>query len=269
MSRIQILLLLAGLVVVTTGCRSRGNNSNGGWFANSTVAPPPTYSLDIPSLAKNQPYYTPGAAPSNTTLNPNQRAPIPATQQNQDGWRQSGNQQLNGVNAAPANNRSMGTNPTKFVETQPNQLNPMTNPGNAPRMAALPGSGQSYINSSNYQTTVVDESRDETRLPATDASSVRAPAQFYPTGNAPQYPQANAYSGSTVMVNGQPTSYPGQPTAYQGQPVLVNPAGPANPYPGNSPPTVLAQSTTSAGGPNNSQLGWRTRERDSDGVNRF
>lgn len=297
MSRIQILLLCTCLVVMTSGCRNRCNDPcGGGWFAgNSRVAPPPTYSLNIPSVAKNQPYYTPGSAAPNYTLNPNQNAPTPT---NQSGWRQSGNQLSNGANggdAAPGDSRSVLTNPTTFVETQPNNINRSGIAGNQPtRTAALPGTGQSYRDSANYRTTQIDERRDATRLPVTDASTVRAPAMYYPNGGVVQFQQPNpnypanynrlpqqtfvnqngryqqpsAYNGSTYLVGGQPS-------AYQGQAVLVNPAGyvnPAgfvNPYPTSSAPSVLAQSTTSPGQGNAGQVGWRTREMNSDNVNRF
>lgn len=285
MSRIQFMLLAACLVLMTVGCRNRCNSPYGGWFAgNSTVAPPPTYSLNIPtSVANNQPYYTPGSvAPNNGTLSPNQRAPTPATPQNQNGWRQSGN--LNGANAAPVQNQSVLTNPTTFVETQPNNVNRAGFPGSqqALRTAALPGSGYSYTDSSNYRTTQIDERRDATRLPVTDASTVRAPAANFPTGNVLQFQQPNpyypanysapaqqtfvaqngfyqpptAYSGSTYLVGGQAN-------AYQGQAILMNP------YQTSSASTVLAQSTTSLDQRSAGQVGWRTREMNSDRVNRF
>ena len=290
MFRIQLLLLVACLILSTAGCQSRCSNGCGGWFAeNSTVAPPPTYSLNIPSVAKNQPYYTPGAAaPNYNTLNPNQTAPTPAALQNQNGWRQSGNQLSNGADGNPGEGRSVLTSPTTFVENQSNRLNPVRAPGNqqVPQTAALPGTGYSYTDSANYRTTQIDESRDATRLPVTDASTVRAPASFFPAGNVAQFQQTNpinrgnysvplqqtyvaqngfnqqpaAYSGSTVLVGGQPTTY-------QGQATLVNPAGYVNPYPTGSSPSVTAQSTSGQG--SSSQLGWRNREMNSDNVNRF
>ncbi len=289
MFRIQCSLLIACLVTIASGCQSRCNNPNGGWFAgNSRIAPPPTYSLNIPSVANNQPYYTPGAAaPTNYSLSPNQSAPIPATQQNQDGWRQSGNQLSNGPDGSSGESRSVLTGPTTFVETQPGIVNQAGGQAyqQIPRTAALPGSGFSYTDSTNYRTTQVDESRDATRLPVTDASTVRAPARFNPTGNVAQfqqpnpiypanygvpvqqtfvaqngfYQQPNAYSGSTMLVGGRPT-------AYQGQAVLVNPAGPVSPYFG---PSILDRSMTPADQGSAGQVGWRTREMNSDNINRF
>jgi hypothetical protein len=150
-------------------------------------------------------------------------------------------------------------------------------------MAALPGSGVSFTNSQNYQTTPFDERGDATRLPVTDASSVRAPARNYPTGNVVQfqqqyvnpagypvlpqqtfvaqngfYQQPNGYSGSMVMLNGQPGSY-------QGQTFLVN----QNPGYSNGSATVLAQGSTGVDSAAAAQVGWRSRELNSDRVSRF
>jgi hypothetical protein len=279
MSRIQLLLIFACLVVMSVGCCGRCNNPCGGWFAgSSTVAPPPTYSLNIPSVASNQPYYTPGSvAPNSYTVNPNLRAPTPAAPgQSQNGWRPT-NEQLSTGNTNQGESRSVLATPTTFVESRPggnsNQVNPQFNQPSL-RTASnvpLPGSGYSYTNSPNYLTTRVDERMDATRLPVTDASTVRAPARNYPTGTfagygAPLqqtyvaqngfYQPVAPYAGSMVMVGGQ--SVP-----YQGQTVLTNP----NYYPTSSAPAVLAQSTTaqSPGG----QVGWRSREMSSDRINRY
>ena len=284
MARTQLLLLCLCLVAMTTGCRNRCNQPCNGWLAgNSTIAPPPTYSLNIPSVASNQPYYAPGngSGTNNTyTVNPNLRAPTPATGQAPAGWRPTNNQLSNG-SAAPANeSQSVLQQPTRFVETQ---SNPQQNPVRTASAGPLPGSGYSFTNSPNYRTTQTDERSDATRLPVTDASTVRAPARNFPTGGVasnpnyqfqqpqpgyvPPYQQTyvaqngfnqpvNPYSGSLVAVQTQPFGY-------QGQAVLSN----QNQYPTSSPPAVLAQSTATIN-PGN-QLGWRSRELNSDGVSRF
>ena len=275
MSRIQLLMIFACLVALSVGCCGRCKNPCGGWLAgSSTVAPPPTYSLNIPSVANNQPYYTPGsAAPNSYTVNPNLRAPTPAVPgQRQDGWRSTNEQASNG-NAEDQESRSVLATPTTFVESRPtadpNQANPQFNQPSF-RTASnipLPASGYSYTNSQNYLTTRVDERMDATRLPVTDASTVRAPARSFPTGTfasyaAPlqqtyvaqngSYQPVAPYTGSMVMVGGQPVPY-------QGQTLLTNP----NFYPTSSPPTVLAQSTTTV------TPGWRSRELSSENVNRY
>lgn len=283
MSRIQLVLLAACLVAMSVGCRGRCNDGccGGGWFAgNPRVAPPPTYSLNIPSVAQNQPYYTPGGG---TVVDPNQRAPVPANS-GQPGWRPSNNTDSSANGASTGESRSVLASPTTFVETQPTtglQLRSAS-------AAGLPGSGFSYTSSPNYRTTRVDERLDATRLPVTDASAVRAPARNYPTGNTgnlAQYQQRpgnypagyttpagtqqtyvaqNSYSqpvnpfynGTAVLLGGQPQN----PVSYQGQAVLMNPNG----VPNASAPTVLAQSTATLDSNGSGQSGWRDRELNSE-----
>ncbi len=269
MSRVQLCLIFACVVLATTGCRNRCNNPCGnGWFAgNSTLAPPSTYSLNIPSVAANQPYYTPRqAAPTNNTLNTNQRAPTSA---GQAGWRAADTNLSNG-SQPQGESRSVLTNQTKFVETTPTNNGAVFNPGNQPpaRMAALPGSGASFTNSSNYQSTQTDERRDPTRLAVNDASAVRAPARNNPTGANYSVPQQQTYAQNGFYApqtgyTGQFMAYNGQPTNYQGQAELVNPYA----YRQNAQ-TVLAQSTAGVGSGSASQVGWRSRELNSDRINR-
>lgn len=310
MSRFQLLMLSICVVVMTVGCRNRCNNQcnpyGGGVFAGgpSTIAPPPTYSLNIPSVAGNQPYYTPGqAAPTNYTLNPNQRAPTPATrqatQQNQSGWKSSDNNLSKSGNGSGNNDNgsSVLAAPTKFVESnlRANSGSTSATGTRTASTAPLPGSGVSFTNSQNYQTTRVDETQDATRLPLTDATAVRAPARNFPTGT-PMTAMQNGYPGNYqagynspiqqtyVAQNGfyqrAPTGYAGAPviiggrpaTGYQGQPLLVNPQYPAGyqQYPTSSAPTVLAQSTaTITPGASGSQLGWRDRDLTGSRSSRF
>ncbi|MEM9943459.1 MAG: hypothetical protein AAF939_17990, partial [Planctomycetota bacterium] len=90
MSKLQTAILLFAFIVVMTGCRNRCSPCGSNWFANNaTIAPPPTFSLNIPSVARNtQPYYTPGG---NNTLNPNGSAPTPAGGNGQSNWQPSEN----------------------------------------------------------------------------------------------------------------------------------------------------------------------------------
>ena len=282
MSRVQMLLLVACLIAVSVGCRNRCYNPYGGGLVgnNSRIAPPGTYSLNIPSVANNQPYYTPGsAAPNNYTVNPNLRAPTPANRTaNQNGWRPVNGNDLSNANPAnqsnqnnqPAPNNAQPRSvlaPTTFVQGQ--QINNTS--ARTASNTGLPGTGGSFVNSQNYQTTQVDERRDSTRLPVTDASAVRAPARNFPTGNAVQlvsqpvnYPAAYqqpiqqtyvaqngfyqqaapVYSGNVAVVR--------QPVTYQGNAVLVNPN---NGF--ISPPAVLGQSTATI--PNTTGV-WTQRE---------
>lgn len=311
MPRYQLLLLTICLVTISVGCRNYGNNCHGGGaFAggSATIAPPPTYSLNIPSVAGNQPYYTPGqTAPTNNTLNTNQRAPTPAirqaTQLNQSGWRSADNDLSNNGSVAPLNNtnspnsgRSVLAAPTTFAGTTQNS-NSNSNSGSGTRTAsntALPGSGASFTSSPNYQTTRVNETQDATRVPLSDATAVRAPARNFPTGTPLTQVSNNGYAGNfqAGIVNPQlqqtyvaqtgayqqaPAGYSatpfiigGQPvpTGYQGQPLIANPILNQQ-YPTYSAPAVLAQSTTAPAPGTGSQLGWRDRDLTGSRSNRF
>lgn len=300
MSRFHLLVLVVCVLTATTGCRNRCNNTCGnGLFAGSpTIAAPPTYSLNIPSVARNQPYYVPG---TNTVapVNPNTASPTPATSPSlPNRWApKTGN--VSGANNATnpgSTGQSVLTAPTTFVETSP------SNPANY-RTAAntgLPGTGLSYTDSTNYRTTQVDETRDGTRLPATDASNVRAPASSFPAGNvnriaqlpqptAPRYPTTFNSTASAT----QPYTNPQNRIAYNngGQPIYLGTpvvsgngfystpvyTGQPNGQPvyygapsTGSPPTVLAQATTTYDASNGQQFGWRDRDLNTsnDSLNR-
>ena len=245
-----------------------------------------------------QPYYTPSAG---SAVNPAGRAPTPAAQRNgQLGWRQTGNNLSNANQNNTQNNNTQGqqnpgrsvlTSPTTFVEVPTIPANNMANnrpPFNVPTRfasaAALPGSGQSFRDSSNYQTTRVNELTDPTRLAVTDATSVIAPARNNPTGIAPgnftagynapiqqtMVAQNGFYGQGPPVYRGTPMVV-GAPTAYRGQPVFVGPGVfpgtvPYNQgFPTRSAPTVLAQSNTSvnSGSTNTAsagQVGWQRRD---------
>lgn len=301
MSRIHLTWIVACLMLATTGCANRANPYGNWWACNPTVAPPATYGINIPSVARNQPpYYTPG---NTYQVNPQGRAPTPATQSGANGWRPSDNARTGASNTQERND-SVLTTPTTFVESSPTRpatgpmnsvlanSNPVTRTASA---APLPGTGVSSTNASDYRTTRIDERNDATRLPVTDASQVRAPSRNFPTGtvaNGPYggnytgpigyqqtyagqpvpgqggyYPQPTAYTGAPVLM---PRQQPVQQVVYNGQPVLVprSYTGTFQSFPTSSQPTVLAQSTTAATGGSSSQLGWQSRELSSDRTRR-
>ena len=302
MSRIQLFVVFACIVALSVGCRNRCYNTcaNGAFAGSPTIAAAPTYSLQIPSLARNtQPYYTPGVGnTSASAVNPRAASPTPATPSSGDlNWRRAGTN-LSGSTSRNVPNtqqpaQSVLNQPTKFVEVP--TINPVNNvaqnqagvrtPFNVPTrtasLAALPGSGQSFTNSPNYQTTRVNEQVDPTRIAVTDATSVIAPARNNPTGlvpgnfpatyNAPiqqtlvaagngfYVPGTPVYRGTPVIVGTQPV-----PNVYRGQPVLVQ-SGVG--FPGSSA-AVLAQNNTAvnSGRTGNtstasaSQVGWQRRD---------
>ncbi|MFK7767976.1 MAG: hypothetical protein AB8B55_12205 [Mariniblastus sp.] len=305
MSRIQLVVVLACVTALSVGCRNRCNpygGAYGGFAGSPTIAAPATYSLQIPggspvSVANNQPYYTPGS--SNSVLNTNSRAPTPATSNNgQLGWRQTGNDlsNVNSTNNGTPNqlqqpSRSVLTAPTTFVEVPNNGMNnvartqtPFNVPTRTASTAPLPGSGQSFTDNSNYQTTRSNERADPSRLAVTDATSVIAPARNNPTGfvpgnftaayNAPipqtQVAQNGYYQQGGMVYRGTPTIM-GAPTTYRGQPMLVGPGyfpgavqGNFQQFPTSSAPTVLAQANTTVNSGSTSnvgtQVGWQRRD---------
>ena len=260
-------ILLAGLFVISqTGCRSRCNQPcNNGLFANNTrIAPAPTYSVNIPSVARNQPYYGPNGGPISTTA----RAPIPATNSSSGSgsnsnlqWRQQGGTPTNSGSTFGAQQPAAGSG-TRFVEANSGG-NPNTGSSVLVGGQALPATGSSFIDSRNFATTQTDERLDATRVSVTDATQVRATAQNFIS------------SGQQALAQRQPTqTFAAQPAVPQVQPVYsTNGLIAANqPYYTNNPNLVQRQAIYSGQAyvqPNvpatysasvNNDIGWRNRE---------
>ena len=266
------LLIISLLVLSSVGCRSRCGNCGPGWFGgpvSTTVPAPATYSVNGAAnygvqTARQQDYYTiPNngqPTPANNIPNYQGQAPTLSPQQ---GWRQQANPNVSGT-----------LNPTSFTVQSPNPNLPVTS------------GAQTY--NSNYQSTTTDERRDASRIAVTDASQVRAPSRFFPTGNMNRLSQSPvATTAAAVPIpgnNGQFASYGQLQTQYASQPTPINgtfqtngqvasvasnnPYGTGNygAYAQNTPvtstassPTLLAESTARvAGAPNsNTQVGWR------------
>jgi len=270
-----LVILLAALFFASqTGCRNRCSQPcGGGLFANNTrVAPAATYSLNIPSVAQNQPYYNPNSGPISTTA----RAPVPATGSSTSGsnsnlqWRQQGGAPINSgstFGAQPA----QPTSGTRLVEANTgvnlNTGSSVLVGGLQNRVAAtqpLPATGSSFTDSRNFATTRIDERLDATRVPVTDATQVRATAQNFIS------------SGQQVAFNQQQPSqtFAAQPAVRQVQPVFsTNGLIAANqPYYTNNPNLAQRQAiyngqafvqpntaTTYSASVNN-DIGWRNRE---------
>ena len=291
MSRIHVFVLAVCMLTATTGCRNRCNNSCGnGLFAGS-----PTI-RGTSDLQSEHPF----GRQESTVLCArhefcsDQSIQIPMRQRQQrhpslpNRWEpKNGNVPgANGASNSGSTGQSVLTTPTTFVETSP------SNPGNyrTASNTALPGSGLSFTDSTNYRTTQVDETRDGSRLPATDASNVRAPASSFPTGNvnriaqlpqptAPRYPTT---FNSTASVT-QPYAVPQNGIAYEQWPaslswhssrdgqqrILFDSCLRRSTYRTtrllrgsvtSSAPTVLAQATTTYDPSSGSQFGWRDRD---------
>ncbi len=313
MSRNFVALILCACVLsLASGCRNcRLNPCNNacGFGASPTLPAPPTYSLQIPSLGQNQPYYngvpTTAQTPS-YLLNPNSAAPTPAsnapTLAPQQGWRSVGTNPEVGSNFqnAPQNQPSsllqqpvdLSPNraPAGFASQTAGQLNSVLQPPDNRTASAT--NGLSFMDSVNYRTTRVDERQDDTRLPVTDASGVRAPSTLNNAATGARFAQAVPIYG-TVVPSNQPVystqpavvmpyqtvnsnPYPAtqygqrtQPALIQGTVVYGQPTnnvdnGYPSPYAGQTSfqPSVLGQSTSTYDPQNgqNYDSGWRDRE---------
>ena len=267
-------ILLAGLFFASQmGCRSRCNQpcGGGGFFANNTtVAPAPTYSLNIPSVAQNRPFNAPNGGPISTTA----RAPIPATGAAASGtnsnlqWRQQGGTPINSGSTFGAQPAQQGSG-TRLVETNTgfnqNNASSVLVGGSLNGVGAtqpLPATGTSFTDSRNFTTTQTDERLDATRVPVTDATQVRATAQTFIS------------SGQQVAANQQQLAqtFAAQPAARQAQSIYsTNGLIAANqPYYTNNPNLVqrqaiysgqtFVQPNTTYSASANNDIGWRNRE---------
>ena len=170
-----------------------------GSFTKSTLIPPPaTGTLQIPSLARNNPF---GINQNGGLLNTNQAAPTAASNRSarfnvQNGWHPADDRRTNfqnPQNTQPNTSTTLGSN-TAPVGTGVNR-NPVTSPASATSVLARTqapvdrGYGDSFVRSQDYSSTVVNEIQDGTRLPAVDASGIRAPSQFYARASGVQVAQ--------------------------------------------------------------------------------
>lgn len=250
-------------LMFSSGCRNCNQACTGNGYGYSpTIAPPPTYSLQIPSANGNPAYYVPGSPNPNATanlpsylVNPNLRAPTPAVNNGgtninqQNGWRPTGNNLSSAASTAV---------PTTVAQAPAAQSNaPLT------RVASAP-TAQSVVSSIDYTSTRNNEQLDPTRLPATDASNVQAPAGFVNNGSATRLAQAqatpapaypNTYNQAVAYTQPAPAVYNSTPVIVQ-QPTQQFYYG--TPTIRQSAPTVLAQST--ATGVPSSSGGWTDRE---------
>ena len=194
------LIIAVCLLMFASGCRNRGPfTARNGAFSPlggpTTVAPPNTYSLQIPGnnyngsgTVQQLPVHQ-----ATNTLPGNQRVNV------QNGWQPLGasqNQTNAGNQTGPVNNSTsqlQNTNSTIASRTQvvsvtpprQNQIQNVSNIGSQ-RVAQNTNSGLSFTDTTNFRTTAVDERLDDSRLPVTDASQVRAPTSSLPTTSVGQ-----------------------------------------------------------------------------------
>lgn len=138
----------------------------------------------------------------------------------------------------------------------------------------------SFTDRTNFRTTAIDERLDQSRLPVTDASQVRAPTNFTPATTVGQFNVPYYVPGQQQFVQNPPNQVANNPAYGQvprvaqggfvapntvvgrfGQPTFAQPTG--QPYSGSQTQNrVLAQSTVYADPANdpNFQNGWRDRD---------
>jgi hypothetical protein len=184
-----------------------GTNAAG----RSPVIPPPaTGTLNIPSLARNNPF---GINPNRGLINTQQPAPTAANRSArfnfQNGWQPVGGNSR--TTNTPSNSGQTPGNTT--LGSNSGSGNGSAAPSSARSVLVQDtqsrsnlGYGDSYVRSPNYSTTAVNETFDRTRLPATDASGVRAPSQYYARATGAQVAQIPGQGGVGVQ---QPNYYSG------------------------------------------------------------
>lgn len=222
------------------GFNGAANGQQFNTAGRSQIIPPPgTGTLNIPSLARNNPF---GLNANRGLLNTGQAAPTPATGGSDQFNRQNGWQPIGGNNSGtnpPQTNNGSGSG-TRLGSTGNSATGQGPNPATAPSNARSvlvqdtqsrtnQGYGDSFVRSPDYQTTAVNESFDSTRLPTSDASGVRAPSQYYARASGAQVanlqPQGNF--GGQQYYSG---TFQGQSAAYniasaQGQPRVSSSSG--------------------------------------------
>ena len=288
------------VLIVQTGCRNRNpllaNRSYGPLTGPTTVSPPDTYTVQIPGRSNtNQGSGLKQATNTLPTTNPINV---------QNGWQPVGATGATGtptnsgsttVTPVPSQNqtsvlqRSNSTivNQTPVVSVTPPNRQPAASQNPINRVAQQ-NQGLSFTDSTNFRTTAVDERLDQSRLPVTDASQVRAPTRITPSttvgqfnapyyvpgrqnvaANAPQFAAPQRIASNPQIrqpIQNQPQAFqrPGGPTTFVGsfgQPTFAQPT--QQPYAGsNAQNRVLAQSTVYADPANDPNFtnGWRDRE---------
>ncbi len=226
----QNLFILLALSCLTVGLTGcRNGTSTNSLYGTTRVQPPPT------NWTASDTYYNPLATAQNRNglISPTGKAPTPAT---------------------------VGTGLSQNAPQNP-AVGASANPG-------YTTSGVSYTQSTNYQTTSIDETRDKTRIPLTDATAVQAPVQsILPPTVATNAARQNPYGSNAAfpdpLRNNRPStsqSLTGTPLPYAGHPTFNQPAYST----ASSSNAVLAESTvtTDTNSPNY-RAGWRNNQTNS------
>ncbi|MEM9411312.1 MAG: hypothetical protein AAGA30_09380 [Planctomycetota bacterium] len=201
------------IVVSSTGCRNRnlwGPCAPGcsPFSGPTTINSPGTYSLNIPGSNNSNANGLLGAG-----QRPLQQAtntlPVPNGVNVQNGWQPigAGNGAANSNQSTNNTAAGLNGNQTTSVLENNSQTNQTAVVSVTPpnRFASNTGqNGLSFTNDTNFRTTAIDERQDQSRLPVTDASQVRAPTQFNPTTTRGQFNSPYYVPNQTPVQNVQP-----------------------------------------------------------------
>lgn len=269
----QWIILIAVVVFWQTGCSNPYTSSTGyAPFATARVPAPGTGQLNIPTQVAGQPYYTPGSptpssiASSNTPPTVNPAQPAPTVAQN--------TQSLNGWTPLPPGGYPNSTYPNS-IASQPPSYSSNFQPFGAPVASGSGGSGgmpgyrvatgttmvnpagvSSYQDSGTNGTVNQGARTDPSRLPASDATQVRAPSQVATNPGFAPPPQQPSY---TSNLQNFPTSAPPQ---VAGNPISAAPNYQAQPYNGqpmNYQSPFIRTSPQMAQTPGTAGYGWAPR----------
>lgn len=224
-------------------------------FGNARIAPPATNSYQVAS--GSQPYYAPGS-----------------TSTSAGGWSGA---TLNGTVSSALGGFDNTTGVSAEAQAGWRQPDLNGSPGfyGSPNPSTLNAQSTSFQSPSDYQSTAIDERLDATRLPANDATAVRAPTHFNPQGNWQMLNPSG--SVANVQIPGQ-LEYRTSPQINGWPPSTLSTAAsspligyPSMPPQNQTPPVVLAQASTApetlARDPNY-QAGWRDRFTGGNFINR-
>lgn len=273
------------LLLSSSGCQNPNLQSTANCNPNTPfpaltgatrVPAPGTYSIQIPG-ATTSPYYN-NSATAQLPATPGSGGGLNAA----NGWQPAGAANTNSTiqTGAPTQGSSSRTDNQNSSSNAATGLISVVDRGNAaPRVAQNTNqlNGLSYTNDTNFRSTAVDERRDPTRLPVTDASQVRAPTNFSPTTTVgqfnypyynpspaqaavPQYPYTSGTNYAPTTQNTVPRS--NVVTANSAQPIFAQPSQQIYRGLSTRSPQVLAQSTVYADPAEdpNFQNGWRDRD---------
>jgi len=239
---------------------------------SQVIPPPATGTLNIPSLARNNPFGLNGGL-----LNTGQAAPTPAANRSaqinlQNGWQPVGGS--GSRNTVPQTNNAQPTRGTTLGSNSNSATGQGTNPAAAPSNARSVlvqdtqsrsnlGYGDSYVRSPDYATTSVNETNDRTRLPATDASGVRAPSQYYARASGAQVASLPLQGNFGVQQPYYSGTFRGGPAAYNVAPgaIQTGVGAPAGTFVASNGAIVQGQSTATYDPYSNTRSAdWRNRD---------